>query len=84
MTINVTAQNNNRRVRFNVDSSTTIGEVLDIAADNEVIFGNAGIMMGRTTLMESDMNKTLEDFGYTGEPGRETVSLLGVERKNNA
>lgn len=79
--VQVTVGNNLKRDRLIVDSNTTLRSILEDAGTDYT----RGVMnLDGSTLNPGDLNKTLAELGYTGEPNRDKCFLLNVVKADNA
>lgn len=84
MQIRVRVSNNVNGKTYNVDSGTTLRDVINTAQNDGLKFANETVQINGTNLDDRDLDRTFESFGYTGEPGHESVFLIGVVNKKNA
>lgn len=55
-----------------------------ILEEANIDFSRGVMHLDGSTLGPGDLNKTLADFGYTGEEGKNTAWLLNVVKADNA
>ncbi len=79
--VKVTVGNNLKRESVIVDSSTTLRAVLE---DVNIDYTRGVMHLDGSSLNPGDLNKTLAEFGYTGEPNHDKCFLLNVVKADNA
>lgn len=78
--IKVVIYNNAKKDYAFKPATATIGSILTEAGWD----AGKSYMLAGEQLVTSDMDRTLADFGYNGNPGRDTVHISAVAPKANA
>ena len=81
MIVKVTVRTNSKISEVYPDSANTIREVLTEAG---VDYAHGQTMLDGNTLNTGDLDRTLENFGFTGESGHDQVVIANVVKTTNA